>query len=443
MSRTFKGGVHPKENKDKTATLPIEELMAPEIMIYPLKAHIGAMNSPLVKLHDTVLVGQLIGDTSATMTVPTHSSVSGEVIAIEPREASNGSTIMSIVIKNDFKYTELKSAIKIPRKDKTKLTLNNIIKIARDAGLSGMGGAAFPTAVKISSISATELDYLIINGAECEPYITADHRAMVEYPKPIISGIKLLAQALHPTKIILAIEDNKEDAIMSMKDAASGTDIEVRGLKTKYPQGGEKQLIKVLTGREVPPGKLPSDVHCAVFNVDTCASLHRAITHKMPVIKRVVTVSGGGMKEPKNLLVRIGTPVSHLIEYCGGVTDDTTKIVLGGPMMGFAGANDEMPVTKSTSAVLALTKSEYKEITYGNCIHCGRCVNSCPMRIMPMFVDLYATTGDFDSCEKYNIVDCIECGCCSYVCPARLPLISIMRYAKSKVLDNIKAREAK
>ena len=310
------------------------------------------------------------------------------------------------------------------------LTPSEIIGYAHDAGIVGMGGAAFPLHAKLKTAFDKKIEVIIINGAECEPFITADHRAMVEYPRSIVNGAKLIMKCLGKKEAVIAIEDNKPDAIASMTVTAEDSGIRICTVKTKYPQGGEKQLIKAITGREVPPGKLPMDIGCAVFNVDTCASLFRAVSKGRPLTKRVCTVSGSAVINPKNLLVRVGTPYYALFEHCGGFSSDPYKIISGGPMMGSAQHSVEIPVIKNTSALLAFCGNEESFDDKPTCLHCGKCVNVCPMRLMPNYIYMHAEKEEFAECKKYNVQDCIECGCCSYVCPGRLYLVQAMRMAK-------------
>ena len=433
MSRTFKGGIHPRYSKEQTCASPIETPPVAATLVFPLLQHIGKPCKPLVNVGDNVKMGQKIADSDALISAPVHSSVSGIVTAVEPRVSTSGSMAMSIVIENDFKDRKTDEVINFPEKELDELTPEEIIQIARNAGLVGMGGAMFPTYVKLQSALEKGVDTLIINGAECEPYVTCDHRAMIEYPRPIANGIKLIIQCLKPKRTVVAIEDNKEDAIATMSTVLAGTDIKVVELATKYPQGGEKMLIKAIAGIETPPGKLPLDVGCAVFNVDTCAALFRAANNNLPVLQRVVTVSGTCVKTPKNLLVRIGTPAQELFDYCDGFKAEPRKIIAGGPMMGLAQHSTEVPVIKGFSAILAFAEKDDEFTEEQVCIRCGRCVGSCPVRLMPNYISMYASKGDYDKCEELNAIDCIECGCCSFVCPGRLYLTQNIRLSKFKI----------
>ena len=429
LAFTFKGGIHPDYNKDRTYASPIEELPATEEVIIPLSQHIGVPCSPTVSVGDYVRIGQIIGDSDAGLSCPVHASVSGKVKAIAPHWHPSGVKVQSIVIENDFK-DERNDSIVPYEGDLDDLTPSEIIGYARDAGIVGMGGAAFPLHAKLKTAFDKKIEVIIINGAECEPFITADHRAMVEYPRSIVNGAKLIMKCLGKKEAVIAIEDNKPDAIASMTITAEDSGIRICPLKTKYPQGGEKQLIKAITGREVPPGKLPMDIGCAVFNVDTCASLFRAVSKGRPLTKRVCTVSGSAVINPKNLLVRVGTPYYALFEHCGGFSSEPYKIISGGPMMGSAQHSVEIPVIKNTSALLAFCGGEESFDEKPTCLHCGKCISVCPMRLMPNYIYMHAEKEEFAECKKLNVQDCIECGCCSYVCPGRLYLVQAMRMAK-------------
>lgn len=439
MSHSFKGGVRPSYKKEYTYASPIETPKDSEFLVFPLQQHIGAACEPIVRIGERVLMGQQIANSTETVSCPIHSSVSGVVVAIEPCETINGTQEMSIVIKNDFANIQLDKPFDVPNKPIEELLPEEIIKIARDAGIVGMGGASFPTAVKLALALENKVHTLIINGTECEPYITVDHRAMLEYPRVILGGIELLMQCLGLDKAILAIEDNKEDAIATMKSVSRKSSLEIKELKTKYPQGGEKQLIKAINGVEVPPNKLPLDVGCVVFNVDTCASLYRAVVNNTPLIKRIVTISGTRILHSHNLIVKIGTPISDLIEHCGGFTKEPKKIVIGGPMMGVTISSLDVPVVKGTNAVLAFGDKETIFDKNPTCIRCGKCVSACPMNLMPVYIEMYAGKKDYKECDKLNTMDCIECGSCAYICPGRLNLVKTMRDTK-RVINAFKSK---
>ena len=432
LSKTFKGGIHPDYNKERTFARAIERLPASDKVIIPLRQHIGAACEPLVRKGDYVKLGQPIGESDASISCPVHASVSGTVKAVEPRWNQNGTRELSVVIENDFEDRRFEECF--PReKEMKRLSPEDIVEGARRYGIVGMGGAGFPLHAKLRAAIDSKVDTLIINGAECEPYVTCDHRAMIEYPRYIVGGILLIMRCLGLDGAILAIEKNKPDAINSMKITSEDTGITVAELETKYPQGGEKQLVYALTGREIPPGKLPTDIGCAVFNVDTCASLFRGFDTGLPLYQRVVTVSGDAVKKPKNLLTRIGTPYETLFEYCGGFEKEPYKIICGGPMMGLAQHSLEIPVVKNTSALLAFAEGNETIEENPICIRCGKCSRVCPMRLMPNYIFLYGSRGDLRECEKLNATDCIECGCCSYISPGKMHLVQAIRMVKGKL----------
>lgn len=437
---SFKGGIHPDYNKELTASKAIEPAVPPSIVVIPLQQHTGAPCQPLVKVGDDVKMGQKIGEASGFVSVPVHSSVSGKVVAIEPRLHPGGQQVVSVVIESDGRDA-LDESIK-PQGDIDSLSKDAIIDIIKEAGIAGLGGAAFPTHVKLLPPPDKKIDLVIINGAECEPYLTCDHRLMVEKPEDVVYGTRAIMKALGVDKAVIAIENNKADAIAAILKAASAyPNIDVVALKTKYPQGAEKQLIKALTGKEVPSGGLPSDVGAVVDNVGTAAAIAKAIKTGMPLIERVVTVTGKGIKEPKNLLARIGTPFAQLIEQCGGFSGQPGKVIMGGPMMGIAQFSLDVPVIKGTSGILVLNEQEAETPAAQTCIRCGRCVEACPMNLLPLFISQYALAGMYDKAEQYYALDCIECGCCSFECPAKRPLVESIRLAKRAILA--KRRKAK
>jgi electron transport complex protein RnfC len=432
---TFKGGIHPSYNKEFTASKPIRPAALPQTAVIPLQQHVGAPCKPLVKAGDEVKVGQKIGEAGGFVSVPVHASVSGKVVAVEPRLHPGGQQVMSLVIESDGQDTVDENVQ--PRGDIDKLSAKEIIDIIKEAGIAGLGGAAFPTHVKLSPPPDKKVELVIINGAECEPYLTCDHRLMLEQTDDVIYGTRAIMKALGVSKGIIAIENNKPDAIAAMLKATSAyANIEVMALKTKYPQGAEKQLIKAITGKEVPSGGLPADVGTVVDNVGTAATIARAIKTGMPLIERAVTVTGRGIKEPANLMVRIGTPFSQLIDECGGFADKPGKMIMGGPMMGIAQYSLDVPVIKGTSGILVLTEGEAQAPQVQVCIRCARCVEACPADLLPLYISRYALAGMYDKAEQYNAMDCIECGCCSFECPAKRPLVESIRLAKRAIAAN-------
>ncbi len=438
MALTFKGGVHPHDHKQYTNRIPIRNLDGCSEYVYPMQQHIGAPLTPLVAVGDRVYVGKKIADAEAFVSAPVHSSVSGTVKAIEPRLHANGNMVMSIIVENDFEY-EIDEDV-APRGEIEDLSPKQIVDIVHEAGIVGMGGAGFPTHIKLSPPPDKKIEYIVVNGAECEPYLTSDHRVMVERPDQVIYGLRAVMRVFGLDKGYVAIENNKPDAIESIrKTAQKYSGIEVKVLKKKYPQGSEKHIIYAVTGREVPSGGLPADAGVVVLNIDTVVSIGIALMTGMPVIRRIVTVSGDAVKSPANFEVRTGTPFSHVFAQAGGFKTEPSKVLQGGPMMGIAQASLDVPVTKGTSALLALSRSETVYDDTQACIRCGRCVKACPMHLVPMMLNNYAMHGDIDACEKLHVADCIECGSCAYICPAKKHLVSNIRIAKQTVLAKRRA----
>lgn len=437
---TFRGGVHPKDNKEHTCAKPIREMDQPELLVFPLSQHIGAPCEPLVAKGDRVYMGTKIADSSAFVSAPIHSSVSGTVTAIEPRPVPNGQMVNSIIIKNDF-TDELDPAIK--PLDYKSVKPDDIPGLVRDAGVVGMGGATFPTHVKLSPAPDKKIDTVIVNGAECEPYLTSDHRVMLETPEELILGLKIILHRFGINNGHIAIEENKPDAIDLLTGQCAKEGITVDTLKKKYPQGGEKQLIYAVTKRKVPLGGLPADVGVVVVNVDTCTAIARRFMYGTPLLRRIVTVVGGAIADPCNYHVRIGTPVDFILEKAGGFTEEPKKVIMGGPMMGQAQFRLDVPIIKGSSAILCLTEKETELPQEGPCIRCGKCVEHCPMGLMPLYISQFSRLEDYENCEKYNITACIECGCCSFECPAKRHLVQDIRRGKQEVMGIIKARSAK
>lgn len=440
FTKTFKGGLHPPENKVMTSAKPVEEAPLPSEVVVHLHQHTGAPCVSLVEKGEKVLAGQKIGDSDAFISAPVHSPVSGEVIAVEPRFHFTGVRLMCVVIAPDEKQKQAK--LKVPTGKS--LTPEQVRTLVREAGIVGLGGAAFPTHVKLSPPKDKPIDAVIINGCECEPYLTCDHRNMLEQADKLIDGIKLILFTVGAEKAYIAVEDNKPDAIAFLQDKVSTENvIQVVALPTKYPQGAEKQLIKAILNREVPCRCLPSEVGALVQNVGTTIAISEAVREGRPLTERVITLSGTGIAEPKNLRVKIGTPLNFLVEQCGGFRGEVEKIIMGGPMTGCAQFHLETPTVKGTSGILALTRQDPLSLSdsYGSCIRCGRCVSVCPMILMPSYLGVYSQIKMWDMTEKYNALDCIECGCCGYVCPSRIPLVQLIRLAKAKVIAKQQAKK--
>jgi Na+-translocating ferredoxin:NAD+ oxidoreductase subunit C len=441
LRKTFPGGIYPDCCKNLSKDSKIRQAKLPLQVIIPLIQHIGAPCKPVVKPGDAVKAGTLIAQSEKFISAPIHSSISGVVKTIKKSAHPVLGNCEAVIIESDQKDEKAYNLSACPD-DIENLTPEDIREKTKSAGIVGMGGAAFPTHVKLSPPKDKNLDIFILNGAECEPYLTCDDRMMQEHSHEIIKGMLLIMRAIGVGKGIIAIEDNKPKAIESMSAAIEGLritsyELRVTKLPTKYPQGGEKQLIKVLTGREVPALKLPFDVGCVVDNVQTAYAIYEAVYFNKPLFERAVTVTGDAIKEPSNLLVRIGTPVSSLISECGGIKGKLGKLVIGGPMMGIAQYTEDIPVTKSVSGILLLSQkySGFKEEQY--CIRCGKCKQSCPVKLIPTEIAKAAEYGRFEIATMLNAADCIECGCCSYVCPSNIPLVQLIKYAKRAITCQI------
>ena len=443
MNHKFYGGVHPAEHKEATERKPVVPLEeAPAQVVITMSMHVGAPCKPIVAVGDEVTVGQKIGEI-AGLGAPIHASVSGKVVAVEPRPHPGGDVMMSVVIENDFKDTPHPSIVH--RDNVDALTSQEIIDIVKEAGITGMGGAGFPTHVKLSG-AVGKADTIILNGAECEPYITADHRLMLERGEAVIGGARFIMKALGLKEATIGIEGNKLDAVEHLKSLLPNgdTSIHVETLKTRYPQGAEKQLIQRVTGREVPPGGLPADVGCTVFNVATAAAIYDAVTEGKPLTHRNVTITGGAIERPMNVNAPIGTPVEHLIKMAGGFKTQPQRLLMGGPMMGNPQYDLTAPMFKGTNCILALTDAEAAiQDTEQTCLRCGRCVNACPMHLMPLYMHMYAEKRAWHELEGYNIMDCMECGSCNYICPARIHLVQSFRMAKFEIRGLAAKQKAK
>ena len=428
MAFSFFGGIHPKENKHFAENSQVQTFPEPDVLVVPMSQHIGAPCLPLVKKGDKVLMGQKIGDNQG-LCVPVHSPVSGTVKAVEMRPHTNGLLSMSVVIENDHEDTPHDSVKPRTREEVDALTTQELIAIIREAGIVGMGGATFPTHVKLQS-GLGKVDTIIVNASECEPYIVADDRLCREYPHEMLSGLQIIMKILGLNNAFVAIEDNKPDAIKAVRMANDpSTGIKILSLPTKYPQGAEKQLIYAVTGREVPSGGLPAAVGCAVFNSATCKAIHDAVYEGMPLIRRIVTVSGDIVMEPKNLIVPIGTAFD-ILSQAGGRSANPYKVLSGGPMMGVAQYDLSVPVIKGTNAVTILGHENKFDVEASRCIRCGKCIEVCPMGLMPVLMYKAMFAGDIEEMKSVHMLDCIECGCCAYTCPASVPLVLAFRTGK-------------
>lgn len=439
--RLFPGGTHPHEGpggKKDNGGNAIVTIPAPAEVRIPLSQHIGAPAKPVVQVGDHVDIGQMIGEAGGFVSAPVHASVSGTVTALEPVTLANGMTATAVVIKNDFKETWVELH---PAEHPETLTPADVQKIVREAGLVGLGGATFPTHVKLTPAPGKTIEKFVINGAECEPYLTADHRLMLEHPTEIIDGLRLLMLAFNVKESIIGVEENKPDAIAALRAAATNvTGIDVRALPVRYPQGGEKQLVYATTRRVVPNGGLPLDVGCVVCNVGTIFAIQQAIRLGKPLIERVTTV-GGLVQNPGNFLVRVGTPIQVLIDKCGGLKPETRKLLNGGPMMGQAFTDTQIPTTKGCSGVLALGR-EAVEPVESPCIRCGRCMRACPMKLAPAKLDALIRADRIDAAEKNGVMNCMECGACTFECPAKRPLTQTCRQGKRTITARRKAAQA-
>ncbi len=433
---TFLGGVHPYDGKDLSKDKPIKEVLPKGDLVYPLSQHIGAPANPIVKKGDHVLTGQKIAEAVGFVSAPIYATVSGTVKAIEPRRVVTGDNVMSIVIENDGAYEEVEYP---PVKPLEEMSREEVVSLIKEAGVVGMGGAGFPTFIKMSPKEPDKIDYIIANCAECEPYLTSDYRRMLETPELLIDGMRVILSIFPKAQGVFAVEDNKPDCVKLLKELTKDEDrMSVNAIKTKYPQGAERMLIYAVTGRAINSDMLPADAGCIVDNVDTIVAIRQAVREGKPLMHRIVTVTGDAIADPRNFIVRIGTNYAELVEEAGGFKQDPVKIISGGPMMGFGIFDLNVPTTKTASALLCLTKDDVSAMEPTACINCGRCSEACPERLLPGRLSTYAVHGDAESFVKENGMECCECGCCSYVCPAKKPLTQTIKSMRKLELANRK-----
>lgn len=434
MKKAFKNGIHPFEGKEFSKDVPIKKVNADTEMVYPLSQHIGAPATAIVQVGDNVLKGQKIAQADGFVSAPVYSSVSGTVKAIEERLVTNGNKVMSIVIANDGEEKTVDSFGADRNADS--LSADEIMNIIKESGIVGLGGAGFPTGVKLSPKNPKNIDTIIINGAECEPYLTSDYRLMIEKADEIVKGVIAVLKLFDAAKAVIAIEKNKPDAIKLFEEKTAGADrITVDALRTRYPQGGERQLIYAVTGRKINSKMLPADVGCIVVNAASCYAIYEAVYKNMPLIHKVMTVTGEGANSPCNLDVPLGISHSAVLEAAGGAKDDVVKFISGGPMMGIAMGSLDVPVVKTSSSILAFTKDDVAALPQSNCIHCGKCITACPQILVPQMMAKSVKSDNFERFEKLGGMECIECGCCTYVCPAKIPLTQLFKLGKVKVRE--------
>lgn len=441
MPFTFKGGVHVDEHKN-TRRSQIRRMPVPHEVVIPMNQHIGAPCQPVVAAGDPVTRGQVIGTVQGALGCPVHASVSGTVKEISYINDAQGRKIQSVVIESDGENT-LCPDLKPFERPLTEASADEIVQVIRESGICGMGGAGFPAYAKLQG-AIGKAEKLIINCAECEPFICANHRLLLENPASVINGAKILLKALGIADAVIAIEDNKLDAANKLEELLADDDmIKVAVLKTKYPQGDERQLINVIMGKQLPVGKLPADAGCVVFNAETCSAVYNAFAHGLPLVERIVTVDGDAVAMPKNVLVPIGTKISDLVEFCGGFKKELKKVINGGPMMGRALHDLDAPVTKTTSAVLAFSARFAKTpSSHYQCIRCGKCVQACPMNLMPLYFAAFGAKDNLEKCMEFDIMDCVECGSCTYICPGRVPIVQQIQIAKGKIREEQAAAKA-
>lgn len=433
---TFKGGIHPFDGKELSKEQPIEVYLPKGTMAYPLSQHIGAPAKPVVKKGDRVLKGQVIAEAGGFVSAPIHASVSGTVKGMEPRLTATGTMANAIIVENDQQYEEVEYQ---PVTSLGELTKEEILKRIQEGGVVGMGGAGFPTHVKLAPKNPESIEYILVNGAECEPFLTSDYRRLLEEGEQVVEGLKVMLALFDNAKGYICIEDNKPDCIRKMEELVKDIPrIEVKALMTKYPQGGERALIYATTGREINSSMLPADVGCVVDNVDTVTAIYKAVMLGRPVIDRIVTVTGDAVAQPKNFLVSTGTNMNELVEAAGGFKGQPEKIISGGPMMGFSMYGLDIPCTKTSSAILSFLRDEVSHVQETACINCGRCVSVCPGHVIPARLATFAQHGDMEKFQEFDGMECCECGCCSYICPAKRPLTQSIKSMRKMVLASRK-----
>jgi len=429
---SFKGGVHPSYFKELTSGQPLGRASLPKKVVIPLSQHTGKPARPVVKVGDEVKTGQLIGESDGFISLPVHSSLSGKVGDIKPWPHPLGIIVDSVIVESDGR-DEWISDLPV-HEDYFRLSPEEMRGIIKSAGIAGLGGAAFPTHVKLTPPENCEIDTVILNGCECEPYLTCDHRLMLEYPREILEGLKIIMQMVDADRGIVGVEANKSDAISILeREIRREPGIDLAVLKVKYPQGAEKHLVDAILRRKVPPGKLPFDVGVVVDNVGTAFAIRQAVKRGIPLVERAVTVTGSGVKQPQNLWVRLGTLLADVVSQCGGLVGNPEKIIAGGPMMGVAQYTLDVPLIKGTSGIVILSEAETPP--EGDCIRCGKCIDVCPVNIMPTVIAQHVKHKDWASVRRYSPFDCMECGSCAYVCPAKIPLVQYIKWAKLEVKD--------
>ena len=431
---TFSGGIHPYDGKELSKDKPIIRLNPTSEMVFPMAQHIGAPANPVVAVGDAVLVGQCIGEAGGFVSANIISSVSGTVKAIEPRQTVAGTQVLSVIVANDGEYKTVPGFGE--KREYKNLSAKEIREIVKDAGIVGMGGAGFPTHVKLSPKNENDIEYILVNAAECEPYLTSDYREMLEEPEKLVGGLRIVLQMFPDAEGLICIEDNKPAAVAVLNELIKNDkNIKIKVLKAKYPQGAERNLVYAATGRKFNSTMLPADVGCIVQNVDTICAIYRAVAETTPLVRRIVTVSGDSIKEPQNFNVPIGTNHAEVVEAAGGFVGEPKKVISGGPMMGTAMYNLDVPVQKTSSAILAFAEDDVEEFESSPCIRCGRCVSACPSHLVPQKMAVAAAMNDNEAFEALSGMECYECGSCTFVCPAGRRLTQAFRQTRRAVLD--------